>query len=137
MPSRGHAGEARSYYEKNPKSFEHGRDVYAGKTISIIPPDKASAQVVADARKKQKAFWRKRKRPRTTSSLDCWRESVGRRLPRGYGDRKVVKSGNLPPEVVTVAEKMKPGEVSGPDSAGNRVDDYTGECAYAAGKGDV
>ena len=65
--------EARSYYEKNPKAFEHG-ETFSLQTISIIPPDKASAQVVAGrAQKGRSAFWRKRKRPRITSSLDCWR----------------------------------------------------------------
>jgi len=47
-----------------------------------------------------------------------------------------VKSGNLPPEVVKVAEKMKPGEVSGLIRWG-RPGRLYGECAYAAGKGDV
>jgi peptidyl-prolyl cis-trans isomerase SurA len=64
--------EARSYYEKNPKAFEHG-ETFTLQTISIIPPDNASASVVADARKKAEAFWRKRRQPRITSSLGCWR----------------------------------------------------------------
>ncbi|MGB0045208.1 MAG: SurA N-terminal domain-containing protein, partial [Terriglobales bacterium] len=43
--------EARSFYEKNPKAFERGES-FGLQTISIIPPDNASAQVVADARKR-------------------------------------------------------------------------------------
>ncbi len=47
--------EARSYYEKNPKAFEHG-ETFALQTISIIPPEQASAQVVEDARKRAQSI---------------------------------------------------------------------------------
>ncbi|MGB9264842.1 MAG: peptidylprolyl isomerase [Terriglobales bacterium] len=105
--------EARSYYEKNPKAFEHG-ETFALQTISIIPPDKASAQVVADARKKAETILAQAKATKNYEQFGLLAEKVSEDDFRvDMGDRKVVKSGNLPPEVVTVAEKMKPGEVSG------------------------
>ena len=105
--------EARSYYEKNPKSFEHG-ETFTLQTISIIPPDKASAQVVADARKKAETILAQAKATKNYEQFGLLAEKVSEDDFRvDMGDRKVVKSGNLPPEVVTVAEKMKPGEVSG------------------------
>ena len=105
--------EARSYYEKNPKSFEHG-ETFTLQTISIIPPDKASAQVVADARKKAEGILAQAKATKNYEQFGLLAEKVSEDDFRvDMGDRKVVKSGNLPPEVVTVAEKMKPGEVSG------------------------
>ena len=105
--------EARSYYEKNPKAFEHG-ETFTLQTISIIPPDKASAQVVADARKKAEGILAQAKATKNYEQFGLLAEKVSEDDFRvDMGDRKVVKSGNLPPEVVTVAEKMKPGEVSG------------------------
>jgi len=60
------------------------------------------------------------------------------------GDRKVVKSGNLPPEVVKVAEKMKPGEVSGLIPLGTawtiiRVNAHTppGKATFEAAKAEL
>ena len=105
--------EARSYYEKNPKAFEHG-ETFSLQTISIIPPDKASAQVVADARKKAETILAQAKATKNYEQFGLLAEKVSEDDFRvDMGDRKVVKSGNLPPEVVKVAEKMKPGEVSG------------------------
>ena len=105
--------EARSYYEKNPKAFEHG-ETFTLQTISIIPPDKASAQVVADARKKAEGILAQAKATKNYEQFGLLAEKVSEDDFRvDMGDRKVVKSGNLPPEVVKVAEKMKPGEVSG------------------------
>ncbi|MGA7057003.1 MAG: peptidylprolyl isomerase [Terriglobales bacterium] len=105
--------EARSYYEKNPKAFEHG-ETFALQTISIIPPDKASAQVVADARKKAETILAQAKATKNYEQFGLLAEKVSEDDFRvDMGDRKVVKSEKLPPEVVKVAEKMKPGEVSG------------------------
>jgi parvulin-like peptidyl-prolyl isomerase len=105
--------EARSYYEKNPKAFEHG-ETFSLQTISIIPPDKASAQVVADARKKAETILAQAKATKNYEQFGLLAEKVSEDDFRvDMGDRKVVKSEKLPPEVVKVAEKMKPGEVSG------------------------
>jgi parvulin-like peptidyl-prolyl isomerase len=105
--------EARSYYEKNPKAFEHG-ETFALQTISIIPPDKASAQALEDARKRAESILGQAKAAKSYEQFGLLAEKVSEDDYRvDMGDRKVVKSENLPPEVVKVAQKMKPGEVSG------------------------
>ena len=136
--------EARSYYEKNPKSFEHG-ETFTLQTISIIPPDKASAQVVADARKKAEGILAQAKATKNYEQFGLLAEKVSEDDFRvDMGDRKVVKSGNLPPEVVTVAEKMKPGEVSGLIPLGTawtiiRVNAHTppGKATFEAAKAEL
>ena len=136
--------EARSYYEKNPKSFEHG-ETFSLQTISIIPPDKASAQVVADARKKAEGILAQAKATKNYEQFGLLAEKVSEDDFRvDMGDRKVVKSGNLPPEVVTVAEKMKPGEVSGLIPLGTawtiiRVNAHTppGKATFEAAKAEL
>ena len=136
--------EARSYYEKNPKSFEHG-ETFSLQTISIIPPDKASAQVVADARKKAEGILAQAKATKNYEQFGLLAEKVSEDDFRvDMGDRKVVKSGNLPPEVVKVAEKMKPGEVSGLIPLGTawtiiRVNAHTppGKATFEAAKAEL
>jgi len=136
--------EARSYYEKNPKSFEHG-ETFTLQTISIIPPDKASAQVVADARKKAEGILAQAKATKNYEQFGLLAEKVSEDDFRvDMGDRKVVKSGNLPPEVVKVAEKMKPGEVSGLIPLGTawtiiRVNAHTppGKATFEAAKAEL
>ncbi|MFZ3266920.1 MAG: peptidylprolyl isomerase [Terriglobales bacterium] len=105
--------EARSYYEKNPKDFEHG-ETFTLQTISIIPPDKASAQVIEDARKRAESILAQAKATKNYGQFGLLAEKVSEDDYRvDMGDRKIVKSDKLPPEVVKVAEKMKTGEVSG------------------------
>ncbi len=105
--------EARSFYEKNPKAFERG-ETFGLQTISIIPPDKASPQVVEDARKRAEGILARAKATKSYEQFGLLAEKVSEDDYRvNMGDRHVVKSDKLPPEVVTVAQKMKPGEVSG------------------------
>ncbi len=105
--------EARSYYAKNPKAFEHG-ETFTIQTISIIPAEQASAQVVADARKRAEAILVQAKATKNYGQFGLLAEKVSEDDFRvNMGDRHVMKSENLPPEVVKVAQKMKTGEVSG------------------------
>ena len=105
--------EARRYYEKNPKAFERG-ETFGLQTISIIPPDNASAQVLADARKRAEGILAQAKATKNYGQFGLLAEKVSEDDFRvNMGDRHVVNSEKLPPEVVKVAQKMKPGEVSG------------------------
>jgi parvulin-like peptidyl-prolyl isomerase len=105
--------EARAYYAKNPKAFEHG-ETFAIQTISIIPAEQASAQVIADARKRAEGILEQAKATKSYEQFGLLAEKVSEDDFRvNLGDRHVVKGENLPPEVVKVAEKMKVGEVSG------------------------
>jgi peptidyl-prolyl cis-trans isomerase SurA len=129
--------EARSYYEKNPKAFEHG-ETFTLQTISIIPPDKASAQVVADARKKAETILAQAKATKNYEQFGlAGGESVGRRLSRGYGRPESGEERQSAPGSGEGRGEDEAGRSERADSAGDGVDDYTGECAYAAGKGDV
>jgi peptidyl-prolyl cis-trans isomerase SurA len=105
--------EARAYYLKNPKAFEHG-ETFALQTISIIPAEQASAQVVADARKRAEGILEQAKATKSYQQFGLLAEKVSEDDFRvNLGDRHVVKGENLPPEVVKVAQKLKTGEVSG------------------------
>lgn len=105
--------EARSYYEKNPKSFERG-ETFGLQTISIIPPDKATAKTMDEARKRAESILVQAKAAKTYEQFGLLAEKVSEDDFRvNMGDRHVVGSEKLPPEVVKVARTMKTGEVSG------------------------
>jgi len=104
--------EARAYYSKNPKQYEHG-ETFNIQTISIIPPANTSPQVQNEARKKAQEALRQAKATKSyrefgllaeKTSDDDWRVNMG--------DRKQVERDMLPPPLVEAALKMKPGEVS-------------------------
>jgi parvulin-like peptidyl-prolyl isomerase len=105
--------DARSYYAKNPKAFEHG-ETFTIQTISIIPPEQASAQIVADARKRAEGILPQAKGTKNYGQFGLLAEKVSEDDYRvNMGDRHLMKAENLPPEVVKTAQKMKVGEVSG------------------------
>ena len=109
----GHAGRGAQLLREESEGFEHG-ETFALQTISIIPPDKASAQVMEDARKRAEGILAQAKATKNYEQFGLLAEKVSEDDFRvNMGDRHVVKSEKLPPEVVKVAQKMKAGEVSG------------------------
>jgi len=133
--------EARSFYDRNPKAFEHG-ETFALQTISIIPPDNASASVVEDARKRAETILAQAKATKNYEQFGLLAEKASEDDYRvNMGDRKVVEAGKLPPEVVKAAQKMMAGEVSGLIPLGTawtiiRVNAHTppGKATFAAVK---
>jgi peptidyl-prolyl cis-trans isomerase SurA len=105
--------EARLYYDKNPKMFEHG-ELFAIQTISIIPPANANPEALKEARKRAEAVLEKAKSTRNYEEFGLLAEKVSDDDFRvDMGDHKQVKPENLPPEVVQAVVATKPGEVSG------------------------
>jgi peptidyl-prolyl cis-trans isomerase SurA len=104
--------EARSYYEKNPKEFEHN-ETLSLQTISIIPPAKGGASVQAEARKRAEDALREAKATKSYKEFGLLAEKVSDDdWHVNMGDRKNVDVAKLPPPLVAAARKMKIGEVS-------------------------
>jgi parvulin-like peptidyl-prolyl isomerase len=104
--------QARTYYEQNPKKFQHP-ETFTIQTISLIPPENANPDVMKEARKRADDAWRQAKATKSYQEFgllaekysdDDWRVNMG--------DRKAVDRAKLPPEVVKAALAMKLGEVS-------------------------
>ncbi len=105
--------EARAYFEKNSKEFENG-ETFNFQTISILPPDNANAQTLAETKKRAEDILKQAKATKNYGEFGLLAEKVSEDDYRvNMGDRKVVKAANAPPEVAAVLRKMKPGEVSG------------------------
>jgi peptidyl-prolyl cis-trans isomerase SurA len=109
----------REYYDKNGKEFEHEESVVI-QTISIIPPQGASKDVIAGARKKADDALKQAKQTKTAEEFgliaeklsdDDWHTQMGARKPMNVKD--------LPPMVAKVVSPMKPGDVSDLVEVGN------------------
>ena len=104
--------EARAYYNRNSKRFQHP-EMLSIQTISIIPPENANPEVVKEARKRAEDAAKQAKVTKTYQEFgllaekysdDDWHVKMG--------DRKAVEAEKLPPPVVKAALAMKPGQVS-------------------------
>lgn len=104
--------EARAYYNRNLKKFQHP-EMFSIQTISIIPPENANPEVVKEARKRAEDAAKQAKTSKTYQEFgllaekysdDDWHVKMG--------DRKAVEGEKLPPPVVQAARAMKAGQVS-------------------------
>ena len=133
--------EARAYYDKNPARFERG-ETFSIQTISIIPPQNASAEVQREARKRAEEALRQAKATKSYREFGLLAEKISDDDWRvNMGDRKQVDGAQLPPPLVAVALKMQPGEVSdllqlGPNYTLFRLNAHTpaGKADFAAVK---
>jgi len=111
--------EARDYYNRNPKKFQHG-ELFSIQTISIIPPGNANPEVLQEANKRAQDAWKQAKASKSYKEFGLLAEKVSDDdWHVNMGDRKVVEGEKLPPPVVQAAQAMKPGQVSDLIQLGN------------------
>jgi peptidyl-prolyl cis-trans isomerase SurA len=104
--------EAKSYYDKSPKQFEHG-ETFSIQTISVLPPEAASGEIQKDAQRKAEAAVRLAKATKSYEEFGRLAEQISDDdWHVNKGDRKAVDRSKLPPEVIKVALAMKIGQVS-------------------------
>jgi parvulin-like peptidyl-prolyl isomerase len=104
--------EARAYYERNPKQFQHS-EMFSIQTISILPPQNSNAEITEEARKKAENAVKQAKATKSYQEFGLLAEKISDDdWHVNMGDRKVVEREKLPPPVVKAALAMKPGEVS-------------------------
>lgn len=110
--SRVGSTEARAYYGRNPKKFQHP-EMFSIQTISIIPPANANPDVVKEARKRAEDALKQAKATKNYQEFGLLAERMSDDdWHVNMGDRKSVEREKLPPPVVAAAEAMKPGQVS-------------------------
>jgi len=111
--------EARLYYEKNPKEFEHG-EVFSFQSISVLPPANASADTLKDTRRKAEDYLKQAKATKNYEQFGLLAEKVSEDDYRvNMGDHKAAKRADLPAEVIQALLALKTGEVSGLIQLGN------------------
>jgi len=104
--------EARAYYDKNPKLFQHG-ELFAFQTISIMPPENASPDVKQQARQRAEDALKQAKATKSFQEFGLLAEKLSEDDYRvNMGDHKLVEREQLPQEMVQPALAMQPGQVS-------------------------
>jgi parvulin-like peptidyl-prolyl isomerase len=104
--------EVRQFYDKNPARFQYPES-FSFQTITILPPDKATAGQLQEARKRAQDALRQAKATKNEEDFGMLAEKISEddyRVMMGF--HKAVDRSKLPPAVVQVMLKMQPGQVS-------------------------
>jgi len=104
--------EARMFYDKNPKQFQVPES-YAFQSISVLPPQNATADQKKEGLKKAQEALKQAKATNSYQDFGLLAEKTSEDDFRvNMGDHKVVDKDKLPPQVVKAFQSMKPGQVS-------------------------
>ncbi len=104
--------ETRAYYEKNLAKFQIGES-YTFQSISVMPPQKASADQKKEGLKRATETVKLAKETKSYQEFGLLAEKVSEDDFRvNMGDHKAVEKDKLPPQVVKAFSTMKPGQVS-------------------------
>jgi len=104
--------QAKAYYDKNPDQFRMPES-FAFQTISVIPPDKATAAQLKEARKRAEDALKQAKATTNYETFGVLAEKISEDDYRVMmGDHRAVERAKLPPDVVKIMLAMQPGQVS-------------------------
>ncbi len=105
--------EVRAYYDKNPARFRQPES-FSIQSISILPPQKPSPELIEQNRKRAEAALQQAKATRNYDEFGLLAEKLSEDDFRvNMGDHKAVSRDKLPPQIVQAAETMQAGQVSG------------------------
>jgi len=104
--------EVRAYYDKNQARFQHP-ETYTFQTISVLPPDKATAEQLKEGHRRAEDALRKARATKNSEEFGLLAEKVSDDDYRVVmGQHKPVPVDQLPPQIVKALLAMKPGSVS-------------------------
>jgi len=132
-PARVTIAQARVRYENNSAQYTHPELLHI-QSISIIPPNQSSA-VLQEARERANEAAKQAKNVKSYRDFGLLAEKLSDDDFRvNMGDHKPMKASELPPPIVNLAAKMKPGDVSGLIQLGNNYTIFRLEARVPAGK---
>lgn len=103
---------AKAYYQKNIEIFRVPES-FAIQTISVMPPSKATAEQLKEARKRADIALHEAKATKTYEDFGLLAERMSEDDFRVVmGDHKLLDRAKLPPQIISAVEKMQPGQVS-------------------------
>jgi hypothetical protein len=104
--------EAKAYFDKNPDKFRIPES-FAFQTISILPPEKPTPALLQEEKKRADDALRQAKATKNYEEFGLLAEKISEDDWRVMmGDHKAVPRMKLAPEILSVASKMQPGDVS-------------------------
>jgi len=105
--------ELRAYYDRNPARFQHPES-FTFQTISVLPPDKATAGQLGEGRTRAQDALRQARATKTAEGFGLLAEKISDDDYRVMmGQHKPVPVDQLAPQVLKALNAMKPGDVSG------------------------
>jgi len=105
--------EVRAYYDKNPVRFHHP-ETFTFQTISILPPAKATAEQLKEARTRAENALRQAKATKTAEEFGLLAEKISDDDYRVMmGQHKPLPVDELAPQVVKALNSMHPNDMSG------------------------
>lgn len=126
--------ELQVFYDKNPAKFEHP-EAFGIQSISILPPGNANPEVLADAKKRAEEALKQGKAAKSYQEFGLLAEKMSDDdFHVNMGDHKIVERTKLPPEILKVAQTMKPGDVSDMIVVGNNYTFFRLNAHVPAGK---
>ncbi len=103
--------EVRAYYRQHPEKFSIAES-FAIQTISVMPA-KTGAEQLKEARKRADDALRQARATKTYEEFGLLAEKISEDDYRVVmGDHKLLDRSKLPPQILSVVEKMQPGQVS-------------------------
>jgi hypothetical protein len=110
--SRVTVSQSKAFYDQNPAKFQR-EELFHIQSISILPPNNASPEVLDEARRRAEDAARQAKTATTYRDFGLLAEKLSDDDYRvNMGDHKPCGRDRLPPEVIKAALAMKPGQVS-------------------------
>lgn len=104
--------ELRAFYDKNPDKFQIA-EAFTFQSISILPPQNASANQIKEGLKKANEALTQAKATKSYEEFGLLAEKISEDDFRvNMGDHRTVAKDKLPPQVVKALMSMKPEEVS-------------------------
>jgi len=104
--------EVKAYYDKNPAPFEYPES-FAFQTISVLPPEKATAKQLQEGHKRAEDALKQAKATKSYEEFGILAEKISDDDYRVMmGDHKFVDRAKLAPQVVQALLAMQPGQVS-------------------------
>jgi parvulin-like peptidyl-prolyl isomerase len=105
--------DAKAFYEKNPGSFEVAES-FAIQTISFLPPEKATASQLQDARKRADEALVKAQATKNYEEFGLLAEKVSEDdYHVMMGDHKAINRAQIAPPVLQALLGLKPGQITG------------------------
>jgi len=104
--------EEKDYYDKNAATFRLP-ETFSFQTISVLPPEKATAAQLKDARKRAEDALKQAKATRNYEEFGVLAEKISEDdYAVMMGEHRFVERSKLPVEVVNAALALQPGQVS-------------------------
>jgi len=104
--------ELKAYYDKNPVRFQHP-ETFTFQSISVLPPEKATAEQLKEVRKRAEAALRQAKATKSVEEFGLLAEKISEDDYRVMmGQHKPAPLNEIAPQAVKALLAMKPGEVT-------------------------